>query len=110
MPKINGAILRNLPVPIPPLAEMAEGLKLIEQSMAAGDDLAKQAVASQKAINAVRQAILKAAFEGRLVPQEAEDEPASILLAQLRAEGGAAYSARRRRRRARETAQEALAL
>jgi hypothetical protein len=33
---------------------------------------------------ALRQAILKAAFEGRLVPQDSTDEPASALLARLR--------------------------
>jgi hypothetical protein len=34
---------------------------------------------------ALRQSILKAAFEGRLVPQDPTDEPASALLARLRA-------------------------
>ena len=84
IPKINGEILRNLPVPVPPLAEMSEALQLIDQSMGAADDLAKQAVASQKAIDALRQSILKAAFEGRLVPQDPADEPASALLVRLR--------------------------
>ena len=35
---------------------------------------------------ALRQAILKKAFSGRLVPQDAEDEPASVLLERIRAE------------------------
>jgi type I restriction enzyme S subunit len=35
---------------------------------------------------ALRQAILQKAFTGRLVPQDADDEPASALLARLRAE------------------------
>jgi type I restriction enzyme S subunit len=35
---------------------------------------------------ALRQAILQKAFTGRLVPQVACDEPASTLLARLRAE------------------------
>ena len=35
---------------------------------------------------ALRQAILKKAFTGRLVPQSATDEPAAALLARLRAE------------------------
>ena len=34
----------------------------------------------------LRQAILKRAFEGKLVPQDPEDEPASELLARIRAE------------------------
>jgi type I restriction enzyme, S subunit len=99
MPKINGEILRNLPVPLPSFAEMVQALQLIDQRIDASDDLAKQAVASQKAINALRQSILKAAFEGRLVLQDPADEPASALLARLR-NGHPGNGARRRRARA----------
>jgi type I restriction enzyme S subunit len=99
MPKINGEILRNLPVPLPPLAEMAQALQLIDQGMGAAYDLAKQAIASQKAINATRQSILKAAFEGSLVPQDPADEPASLLLARMR-NGHSGSGARRRGARA----------
>src|SRR6516164_11584461 len=40
---------------------------------------------AQESVNrlALRQSILKAAFEGRLVPQDPADEPASALLARL---------------------------
>ena len=34
----------------------------------------------------MRQAILKRAFEGKLVPQDPTDEPASVLLERIRAE------------------------
>jgi len=47
---------------------------------------------------ALRQAILQKAFTGRLVPQNPADEPASTLLARLRAEqtmGGKAGGRRR---------------
>ena len=34
----------------------------------------------------LRQSILKQAFSGRLVPQDPDDEPASVLLERIRAE------------------------
>ena len=48
---------------------------------------------------ALRQAILKKAFSGRLVPQDPADEPASALLARLRAERTTASATPPRRRR-----------
>jgi hypothetical protein len=51
--------------------------------------------------SAQRQSILKAAFEGRLVPHDPADEPASALLARLRdGDGAAAGGGRGVRRRA----------
>lgn len=38
---------------------------------------------------ALRRSVLKAAFEGRLVPQDLSDEPASVVLERIRAERAA---------------------
>ncbi len=51
---------------------------------------------------ALRQSILKAAFEGRLVPQDPADEPASALLARLREGGSGALASRGRRGKKRD--------
>jgi type I restriction enzyme, S subunit len=39
-----------------------------------------------KRANRLRQSVLKRAFEGKLVPQDPTDEPASVLLERIRAE------------------------
>ena len=43
----------------------------------------------------LRQSILKQAFSGRLVPQDPDDEPASVLLERIRAEREAEAEASR---------------
>jgi type I restriction enzyme S subunit len=48
---------------------------------------------------ALRQAILKAAFAGKLVPQDPDDEPAALLLARIRAERATRPKPARGRRR-----------
>lgn len=53
----------------------------------------------------LRQSILKRAFEGRLVPQDSNDEPASVLLERIRAERASkAGAAKRILRRKKATA------
>jgi len=47
---------------------------------------------------ALRRSVLKAAFEGKLVPQDPSDEPASVLLDRIRAEREAAPKPAGRRR------------
>jgi type I restriction enzyme S subunit len=83
MPKISGEILRNFPVPLPPIAEATEILRRVTDALAASDDALTALDAEAADAARLKQSILKAAFEGRLVPQDATDEPASALLARL---------------------------
>jgi type I restriction enzyme S subunit len=73
-------------IALPPLeeqkvivAEIDKLLSSIEYHFRVVDEALAQAVA-------LRQSILKRAFSGQLVPQDPADEPASVLLARIRAE------------------------
>ncbi len=80
---------KSLPVPLPPAPEMvrianecADRLSIVE----ANEHTLKVACARASRL---RQSILKRAFEGKLVPQDTNDEPASVLLERIRAERAA---------------------
>ena len=75
-----------LAVPLPSLIEQAA---LVSSLTTAFESLALQEKTiehSLKQATAQRKNILKAAFSGQLVPQDPQDEPASALLARIRAE------------------------
>ena len=80
----------QLLVPLPPLAEqrrivakVEELVPLVEQYGALEDERERLDAALP---NALRKSILQEAVEGRLVPQDASDEPASALLVRIREE------------------------
>lgn len=83
---INQQDVRCTPVPIPPAIEQrAVATSLVEQL----GTIADQSLAIERSLKqstAQRQNILRAAFAGQLVSQDPSDEPASLLLARIRAE------------------------
>jgi type I restriction enzyme S subunit len=99
MPKINGEVLRNLPIPIPPSTEADEILRRVADALAACADTL--AILEAEAADAARlkQSILKAAFWGRLLSQDPVDEPASALLVCLAANSPAMRTRRGRARK-----------
>lgn len=83
---VSGTKLANMPVPLPPAAEQHRIVAEVDRRLS-GIQVAEAAVnANLKRAERLRQAILKRAFEGRLVPQDPDDEPASSLLDHIRAE------------------------
>ncbi len=75
-----------------------KSLRLMSDAMSAASDVQVMLDAANADAARSKQSILKAAFEGRLVPQDPTDEPASTLLDRLRA-GLSANHARSRKRR-----------
>lgn len=75
-----------LEFPLPPINEQKEIVGLLQAAM---EDVIRQGCAialALKQATAQRQNILRAAFAGQLVPQDPNDEPASVLLERIRAE------------------------
>lgn len=86
---INMTMLGSLTVHVPPLAEQQRIVAEIERRLSVVDELERLVEKNLTRAAKLRQAILKRAFEGRLVPQDPSDEPASVLLDRIRAERAA---------------------
>jgi type I restriction enzyme, S subunit len=91
---INVAILEEVAVPLPPLAEQHEIVRQVEALLARADRIEKRLAAATRRVETLAQAILAQAFRGELVPTEAElarregraYESASVLLERIRRE------------------------
>ena len=99
-------VCRQLPVPLPPLAEQQEIALALSMQLDSLDSLVSSVSAIERQATAQRQNLLRAAFAGQLVPQDPADEPAAALLARIRAAREAA-SPLRRGRPARKTSEPA---
>lgn len=83
--KINQEGLERLVVPLPPVPEQLRIIAAIEERYAAFDRIASVVESNLVRCKRLRQSLLKSAFEGRLVPQNPDEEPASVLLSRIRA-------------------------
>jgi type I restriction enzyme S subunit len=96
---INLRDLRDLPTPVSPKTEQQEIVRRIETAFTWIDRLTAEATSARKLVDKLDQAVLAKAFRGELVPQDPNDEPASVLLDRIRAERAAAPKAKRGRRK-----------
>ena len=94
-PSLSMGAIRSTPIAIPALAEQGEIVRRIEIAFDWIDRLALETASARKLIDHLDQAILARAFRGELVPQDPNDEPASVLLERIRAEREAKSSIKR---------------
>lgn len=99
-PYINQTTLNALTLPLPAIDEQRELVRLVEMALNWVERLAADATSARKLIDHLNQSVLAKAFKGELVPQNAADEPADILLERIKAERAALPKARRGRRKA----------
>jgi type I restriction enzyme S subunit len=78
--------LHSLCFPVPPFSEQQRIVSEIDRRLSVIDELDVELGMNVRRADSLRQSILKRAFEGKLVPQDPNDEPASVLLERIRAE------------------------
>jgi type I restriction enzyme S subunit len=85
-------------IPVPSPEEREEIVRRVEQLFAFADQLEAKVAAAKQRIDKLTQSILAKAFRGELVPQDPNDEPASVLLERIRAKRAATPKARSTRK------------
>lgn len=101
---LNLSTLQRAPVPLAPLAEMSRIATSILRSIESARRLETAYKAIQETSDTLEPALLAKAFRGELVPQDPNDEPASVLLERIRAEREAAAGSAPKRPRGRRPA------
>ena len=83
---INAQKLSKHLIPIPPLAEQHRIVKAVDELFEQIDIIERSEKELEEAANKAWSKVLNLAIQGRLVPQDPNEEPASVLLEKIRAE------------------------
>jgi restriction endonuclease S subunit len=86
MPIVNKTLFSSIPVPVPPLEEQKSLVRFLRQKLSQQSKMERLGTLAKVHVDKLTQSILAKAFRGELVPQDPNDEPASVLLERIRQE------------------------
>jgi len=87
---ISGKDVKLQPIALPPLDEQKEIVRRVEELFKFADQIEERYKKARGHTDKLTQSILAKAFRGELVPQDPNDEPASVLLERVRDEHSSA--------------------
>ena len=85
-PNLSAESVRQYSLPLPPLAEQKRIVEKVDELFALIDELDSNKEDLLEVINLTRNQVLQEAIQGKLVEQNPEDEPASLLLERIKEE------------------------
>jgi type I restriction enzyme S subunit len=103
-PNVNAQTVRRFSFSLPSHLEQIEIIRRVEELLSLADLLERKYQAAISKVEKLAPAVLAKAFRGELVPQDPNDEPASVLFERIRAEVAGPARESKHRGRARRKA------
>jgi len=85
-PNLNLSKVKEFPLSLPDLVEQTEIVRRVETLFAFADRLEARYTTARTQVEKLTPSLLAKAFRGELVPQDPNDEPASVLLERIAAQ------------------------
>ncbi len=85
-PRLNLGEIRSIGIPLPPPREQRRIIAEVEDRLSIAEAAEAALMVNLARASRLRQALLRRAFEGKLVSQDPKDEPASVLLDRIQAQ------------------------
>ncbi|MGY2320967.1 MULTISPECIES: restriction endonuclease subunit S [Pseudomonas] len=98
IPDLQLGVISRFPVPLSSEKEQIEIVRRVEQLFAFADQLEAKVASAKSRIDLLARSVLAKAFRGELVQQDPSDEPASVMLQNIKDQRAAATKATRGRK------------